>query len=186
MTYLACTSARQHCDKSDCLIQLDDWSLYSGMLSLLLALPASQADTWCKITSLLCQNYVTTSCWRINDVILRHMSATITAAASLSPLTYTTTADRYQRIVVSTEATETGTRRETGSCRPKWSPIPTTAVTWIPVSEPRGKLSSGHLSGVGFGWYLARISLHLVLVVFDNVSTWTSVFWEAIGKSRRV
>ena len=45
---------------------------------------------------------------------------------------------------------------------PKWSPIPTTAVTWIPVSEPRGKLSSGHLSGVGFGWYLARISLQLV------------------------
>ena len=64
--------------------------------------------------------------------------------------------------VVSTEATETGTRRETGSCRPKWSPIPTTADTWIPVSEPRGKLSSGHLSGVGFGWYLARISLQLV------------------------
>ena len=45
---------------------------------------------------------------------------------------------------------------------PKWSPIPTTAVTWIPVSEPRGKLCSGHLSGVGFGWYLARISLQLV------------------------
>ena len=65
------------------------------------------------------------------------------------------------RSVVSTEATETGTRRETGSCRPKWSPIPTTADTWIPVSEPRGKLSSGHLSGVGFGWYLARISLHI-------------------------
>ena len=64
--------------------------------------------------------------------------------------------------VVSTEATETGTRRETGSCRPKWSPIPTIAVTWIPVSEPRGKLPSGHLSGVGFGWYLARISLQLV------------------------
>ena len=33
------------------------------------------------------------------------------------------------KIVVSTEATETGTRRETGSCRPKWFPIPTTAVT---------------------------------------------------------
>ena len=31
--------------------------------------------------------------------------------------------------VVSTEATATGTRRETGSCRPKWSPIPTTADT---------------------------------------------------------
>ena len=45
---------------------------------------------------------------------------------------------------------------------PKWSPIPTTTVTWIPVSEPRGKLSSDHLSGVGFGWYLARISLQLV------------------------
>ena len=69
---------------------------------------------------------------------------------------------RFLHCVVSTEATETGTRRETGSCRPKWSPIPTTAVTWIPVSEPRGKLSSGHLSGVGFGWYLARISLQLV------------------------
>ena len=68
------------------------------------------------------------------------------------------------RSVVSTEATETGTRRETGSCRPKWSPIPTTAVTWIPVSEPRGKLSSGHLSGVGFGWYLARISLQIHIV----------------------
>ena len=66
------------------------------------------------------------------------------------------------RSVVSTEATATGTRRETGSCRPKWSPIPTTADTWIPVSEPRGKLSSGHLSGVGFGWYLARISLHII------------------------
>ena len=71
------------------------------------------------------------------------------------------------RSVVSTEATETGTRRETGSCRPKWSPIPTTAVTWIPVSEPRGKLSSGHLSGVGFGWYLARISLQEPYIVVN-------------------
>ena len=83
-------------------------------------------------------------------------------------------------IVVSTEATETGTRRETGSCRPKWSPIPTTAVTWIPVSEPRGKLSSGHLSGVGFGWYLARISLQLVpeVLVFvpTGCETWFCVF----------
>ena len=70
------------------------------------------------------------------------------------------------RSVVSTEATETGTRRETGSCRPKWSPIPTTADTWIPVSEPRGKLSSGHLSGVGFGWYLARISLQKQIEIY--------------------
>ena len=73
------------------------------------------------------------------------------------------------RSVVSTEATETGTRRETGSCRPKWSPIPTTAVTWIPVSEPRGKLSSGHLSGVGFGWYLARISLHMQNLILEGL-----------------
>ena len=75
LTYSACTSAWQHGDKSYCLIQLDDWSLYSGMLSLLIALPASQRTHDLIITSSLSQNDVATSCWRINDVIFRHVSA---------------------------------------------------------------------------------------------------------------
>ena len=52
--------------------------------------------------------------------------------AHSSPLGTTTTPAAHipsYTTVVSTEATETGTRRETGSCRPKWSPIPTTADT---------------------------------------------------------